>query len=154
VKFLNNDKELINNPLLKQLMLFLVVVLMLFLLSDIALHHYQIGLTLNQTTETIMGNEENFTDPILFDSLLERLHIDILTSMLTLMLLAVILIRLTPKAKQYTIHIAFISAILTQFSLLLSFYFKPFILIWIGLFILWHLVAFQMSIKSIWRLYK
>lgn len=134
-------------------MLFLVVVLMLFLLSDIALHHYQIGLTLSQATETIAGNEANFTDPILFDSLLERVHIDILTSMITLILLAVILIRLTPKETQYTIHLAFVSAILTQFSLLLSFYFEPFILIWIGLFIVWHLVAFQMSIKTIWRLY-
>jgi hypothetical protein len=154
MKFLNNSKELKNNPLLTLLMLFLVGTLMLFLISDLLLHHYQIGLILNQAQETIMGNEENFTEPMLFDTLLEHLHIDILTSMITLMLLAVILIRLEPKAKQYTIHLAFLSAIFSQIAFILSFYFYVAIPFWIGFFLLWHFVAFYMAIKSIWRLYK
>ena len=41
------------------------------------LHHYQIGLETSKAIETIMGNEEEFTDPILFDALLERVHIDL-----------------------------------------------------------------------------
>jgi hypothetical protein len=154
MKFLNKPKELESNPLLKLLMLFLVLTLMLFLLSDILLHHYQIGLNLPQATETLMGNEENFTDPILFDSLLERVHIDILTSMISIMLVSVILIRLNPKANEYSIHLAFTTAIFTQIALLLAFYNAIFISIWITLFILWHLTLFYMSIITVWRLYK
>jgi hypothetical protein len=154
MKFLNNSKELHSNALLKLLMLFLIGTLMLFLISDLLLHHYQIGLTISQAEETIMGNEENFSDPMLFDTLLEHLHIDILSSMITLMLLAVILIRLERETKQYTIHLSFLSAIFSHITFIASFYFSIAIPLWIGFFLLWHGVAFYMAINSMWRLSK
>ena len=154
MKFLNRAKALEKNPLLRLLMLFLILTLLLFLLSDILLHNYQIGLSLTEATETIMGNEENFTEPMLFDTLLEHVHIDLFSSMISLMLLAVIWIRLHPLKKQYLIHLAFLSLIGTQTALLASFYTAFSIPFWIGLFLLWHGVAFYMGITSMWRLYR
>ena len=153
MKFLEQPRSL-NNPLLKNLMRFLIVVIALALLSDILLHDYKIGLSPSQATQTIAGNEEEFCEPMLFDSLLEQVHTDTLNSMISLLLLAVILIRLNPTSKQRSIHLAFISAISTQIVLLVSFYFSAFILLWIILFVLWHLTALSMAIESLWRLSK
>ena len=155
MRFLTKSKELENNPLLKSLMAFLLVTLILYLALDILLHHEQIGLTLSQATNTIMGNEEEFLEPILLDTILEHIHFDTLSSLLSLMMIAVILIRLKPKnQKQYCIHFAFMSAILSQVALIFSFYHQGFIAIWIGLFLTWHIVAVIMGINSLWKLFK
>jgi hypothetical protein len=151
MQFLDKSKELNRNPLLKKLIIFLVLTLLLYLGLDVFLHQQQIGLTLSTATNTILGNEEEFLEPILFDTLLERTHANILSSMISLMLLAVILIRLNPKSKQYLIHLAFISAILSHGLLLLT-NSSLLIALWIGFFMLWHGFAFIMGIMILWRL--
>ena len=152
MQFLDKSKAFDKNPLLQKLILFLVLSLLLFLGFDVLLHHHQIGLTLNAATNTILGNEEEFLDPILFDSLLERVHADILSAMISLMLLAVILIRLNPKSKQRIVHLSFSTAILSQVALLLAPSYTVFIAIWIILFLLWHLLAFLMGFSIMWKL--
>lgn len=152
MQFLDKNKELNKNPLLKKLILFLVFSLLLYLGLDVLLHHQQIGLTLSMATNTILGNEEEFLDPILFDTLLTLTHANILSSMISLMLLAVILIRLNPNRKQYFIHFSFITAILNHIFLLLTFLYSWAILIWIVLFMLWHLLALLMGIHIMWKL--
>jgi len=152
MQFLEKSKAFDKNPLLKYLIIFLVVTLLLYLGFDLLLHQQQIGLTLSRATDTIMGNEEAFLDPILFDTLLERTHFNILSSMLTLMLLALILIRFNPTPKQYLVHASFLTAILSHVTLLLSSSHTLFIGLWIGFFSLWHLLAFLMGIKIIWSL--
>ncbi|CAA6800618.1 MAG: Unknown protein [uncultured Sulfurovum sp.] len=151
MQFLDKSRELHKNPLLKKLILFLVLTLLLYLGVDIFLHQHQIGLTLSTATNNILGNEEEFLDPILFDTLLERTHANILSSMITLMLLALILIRLNPKSTPYLIHFAFISSILSHVLLLLTSN-TLFIALWIGFFMLWHVFAFVMGLIIIWRL--
>ncbi len=141
-------KELEQNRLLTLQVLWLTAILTLFLFSDMVLHHYQVGLTPAQALETILGNEEAFVEPILLSALLERIHIDIFISMLTLMLLVVIYIRLSKDRKNKMIHLAFLSAILAPFSLLLGyFYGEVFIFLWLGLFIVWHLCALYFSMN-------
>lgn len=154
MQFLDKHKELESNPLLTRLILFLVLSLLIFLGLDVLLHHHQIGLTLQAATSNILGNEEEFLDPILFDTLLEHVHSDTLSAMLTLMLLTTVHIRLTPKKKQTLIHLTFLSAILTQVTLLLSTTFSIFITLWIGLFLLWHFLALWLGIRIMWRLLK
>jgi hypothetical protein len=140
-------KELEQNRLLTLQVLLLTAVLTLFLFSDMVLHHFQVGLTPVQAIETILGNEEAFIEPMLFSALLERIHIDIFISMITLMLLVVIYIRLGKSRKNRMIHLSFLSAILAPFSLLLGyFYGEVFIYIWLGLFIVWHLCALYFSV--------
>lgn len=152
MKFLVTS-ELKNNPLLSLLILFLVGVLTLFLVTDLLLHHYQIGLTPTLASEVILGNEESFIEPILFDALLERVHIDIFTSMITLMLLVIIYIRLNPDTKNKIIHLSFITAILTPISLAVSYLGgEIFIFAWIILFLSWHMCALYFSVNIFWEL--
>ena len=146
-------KELHSNPLLKLLIVFLVAVLSLFLLSDMLLHHYQIGLTPTLASETLLGNAEAFIEPLLFDVLLERVHIGIFTSMITLILLSIIYMRVQNIEKSKLIHIAFVSAILTPLGLILAYFYGPlFIMAWIGLFLLWHIVALTLAFSILWKL--
>ena len=148
-------KELWHNQLLKWLVVFFVAILILFLLSDMLLHHYQIGLEFSRAIETIMGNEEEFTDPILFDALLERVHIDIFTSTITLMLLALIYVRVAPKnkIKSLPIHLLFLTAILSHIALMGGFYAGEFFIYsWVVLFIIWHIIAIALSFYTLFRL--
>jgi hypothetical protein len=154
MQLLDKNKELNKNPLLKRLVIFLVLTLILYLGVDVILHHEQIGLTLTTATDTILGNEEEFLDPILFDTLLERTHSNLLSSMISLMLLATIYIRLTKctQKRQPAVHLAFITAILSQIALLMTQTYPLFIAIWIVLFLLWHLFALYLSLMIIWKL--
>ena len=148
-------KELRHNPLLKSVVLLLVAFLGLFLVSDMILHHLQIGLSPSKATETLLGNEESFIEPILFDALLERIHVDIFTSMMTLVLLSIIYMRVLDKEKSKVIHLAFITAILSPIAIILAyFYGTVFIVSWIGLFILWHLSGLYLSMGIVWSLLK
>ncbi|WP_309497334.1 hypothetical protein [Sulfurovum sp.] len=140
-------KELEQNRLLTLQILLLTGILTLFLFSDIVLHHYQVGLTPVQALETILGNEEAFLEPILLPALLERIHIDIFISMITLLLLVIIYIRISKNGKNKMIHLAFLSAILAPFSLLLGyFYGEMFVYVWLVMFVLWHLCALYFSL--------
>ena len=152
MKFLVS-KELQKNPLLKKLVIFVAFILALFLVSDILLHHFQIGLFFDKAIETILGNEEAFIDPLPFDSLLERVHINILTSLLTLMIIASVCISLGSKG--ILIHLAFISAILSHIALLSALSVgKIAIMIWITLFLLWHILAIMMTLAIMIRLFR
>ena len=147
-------KELQDNTPLKQLVGILVGVLILFLLLDVILHHYQIGFTLTQAKETILGNMEVFIEPMLFDMLLERIHIDTLTALITLMLLALIYIRVSSTPNRWLLHIGFTSAVVTQLTLLGSFWLGEMaIILWIVCFMLWHFIAILFAIVTLWRLY-
>lgn len=141
-------KELHHNPLLKVLILFFVAILTLFLFSDILIYHYQIGLTPTLAEECLRGDIETYTEPILFDVLLERVHISIFTSMITLMLLSIIYMRVYNIEKSFVIHLGFISAILSPITLILSyFYGNIFIVLWISSFLFWHMIALYFSFR-------
>lgn len=140
-------KELEQNRLLTLQVLLMTAILTLFLFSDMVLHHFQIGLTPVQAVETLLGNEEAFIEPMLFSVLLERIHIDLFISMITLMLLVVIYIRISKDRKNKMIHVAFLSAILAPLSLLLAyFYGETFVFLWLGMFIVWHICALYFSV--------
>lgn len=146
-------KELHQNPLLSKLILFFVLIFAVFLITDLFLHHLQIGLIPSQALETLQGNEEAFIEPLLFDVLLERVHIGIFTSMMTLLLLSIILMRVTDKQNARAIHVAFIAAILAPVSLLLGyFYGSIFVTLWIVFFTLWHLLGIYFVLVISWRL--
>jgi len=154
VKFLVTTK-LKQNPLLKFVVLFLVAILGIFLLTDLVLYHLQIGLTLERATETLLGHEEAFIEPIIFEVLLERIHIGIFTSMITLILLSIIYMRVLDTEKSKVIHLAFITAILSPIVLLLAYvYGTSFIVLWIALFILWHLGGVYLALRTVWSLLK
>lgn len=148
-------QELKHNPLLKQLVLFFTALLCVYLISDIFLVHLQLGLTLDKASEVLLGNEESFIEPLLFDVLLEKVHIGIFTSMLSLLLLSIIYMRTYSIEHAKVIHVAFIAAILAPVSLLLAHnYGTIFIILWIGLFVLWHLSGLYMAVRIMVNLLK
>lgn len=147
--------ELKHNKLLSFVLQLLMLVFILFLLFDLLLYHYQIGLTVAHATETILGNEEAFIEPILFDMLLERVHSSIFTALLLLVLLSSIYIRVHKSPRYLLIHSAFILAILTPIFLLLSYvYGMVFIMLWIGCLVAWHLFGLYFASIIFWKLFK
>jgi hypothetical protein len=152
VKFLVT-KELHQNPLLTLLVKGLVGFFTLFLALDLLLHHFQIGLTLTKAKETLLGNEEAFIEPILLDALIERIHVDIFMMMILLTLLAIIYMRVITTPNHLMLHTLFISTIVSFITLILGyFYGEIFIMTWIGLFALSHLIAWVLCAKVLWSL--
>ena len=146
-------KELESNKLLRLQVLSLTSILIIFLVTDVILHHYKMGLTPLLAVEYIVGNEEKFLEPILLSVLLESIHIDLFVSMITLMLLVVIFIRVEGNMQTKLMHLAFLSAIMAPLSLLLGFFYAEiFITLWIGFFILWHLCALYFAVTILRRL--
>ena len=152
MKFLVTN-ELRQNPLLKLLIGFFVGILILFAGLDLLLCHYQIGLTPDTARTTLLGEEEAFIEPLLFDVLLERIHISLFVSILMLVLLVIVFMRVSGNDSKKMIHTAFLSAILAPVSLLLGYFLGGlFIPLWIALFVLWHLSALYFAAAILRRL--
>ncbi len=152
MKFLVTN-ELRLNPLLRLLVAFFVVMMMLFILSDIALFHYQIGLTPQKATLSLLGDEEAFIEPMLFDVLLERVHVTLFISMITLATLVSIYIRVVKPTTYRIVHTVFLSAVGTPVLLLFGYFVvQIFIALSIGLFLLWHGCALYMCVVILKRL--
>lgn len=150
-------KELEKSIFLKYLMGSLVLFVVVFLVTDVIFHHYFIGLTVDQATTTLFGNEETFAEPILFNALLLQVHIDFFFSMFILLILAVIYIRLyvRDQSTYIWIHILFISGFMSPLLLLLNYFlsYSIGVLVWIIVFYIWHIVALILCVKIIWKLY-
>ena len=149
-------KELSKSPFLRYLMGTLTLFILIFLVTDIMLHHYQIGLTLETVTATLFGNEEAFIEPILLPALLLQVHIDLFLSMFILLILAAMYIRLYEKCERayIWIHMLFLSGLVAPLLLLGNYFISQSmgIVVWIAIFYLWHGVAFLLSLKVLWRL--
>ena len=145
-------------PFFKTLMITLTLFILLFLVSDIALHHTQIGLTIGQAQTTLFGNEESFEEPIVLSSLLLQVHIDLFFTLFVVLIILAIYIRLYEKSKSTRewIHALSILGFLSPLFLLLTYFFKIKIIVvlWIAIFIVWHIASFYLSLKIIWKLFK
>lgn len=155
MKFLIS-KDTQPSPLLKYLMASVTLALSIYLLLDIVLHSYLLGFDIQTIKATIFGDEENFIEPILLESLLLQVHIDLFMTLLAVLILSSIYIRYYGFAKytKYFLHLLLLSALLSPILLLLSFFSSFYVLyLWIFSFILWHLLAFLMAffnIKKLW----
>lgn len=149
-------KEIDKSPFFKYLMGILTLFILLFLLSDIVLHHHQIGLTIEQATTTLHGDEENFEEPILITALLLQVHIDLFLSMFILLTLSTIFIRLYAKSShtKVRVHLLFILGVLSPILLFFSYFWSIIVLLWIAIFIFWHIIALLFCFMIILRLYR
>lgn len=145
-------KELKNNQQLKYLILFLLFGMGMFLIFDIANHAFTIGSSPNDIANTLLGNREEFIEPILIQTLLQIIHADIFFSLIILLLLSLIYLRVSKK-NSILIHIVFISSLLSHITLLAIYWFGAnFVLIWLTLFLLWHILTAVLIILTIWKL--
>ncbi len=156
MKFLVN-KELKDNQFLKHLIYGLLVFIVLFLVLDLSFYHIKIGLIPSMAEDTLLGNEEIFVEPILFDSLLLMVHTNLFFSMLALLILSSIYIRVSDRVpvSKSIFHILFISAVLAPISLLFGYFFGKFLIVaWIVLFITWHIISLFLAIKTLYLVYR
>lgn len=148
-------KELEHTTLLYRLMAGVSIALFLYLGLDVVLHAYVLGADIRSISTTLYGNIEEFIEPILLDTLLLQVHIDLFMSLFAIMIIASIYIRLyTGKVStKWLVHMLFILGLLAP-ALLLIAYFNSvgFVYVWLGSFVGWHLLGMLMSLLIIKRL--
>ncbi|MDQ7084037.1 MAG: hypothetical protein Q9M36_03505 [Sulfurovum sp.] len=148
MKFLVS-KDTKPSPLLKMLMAGVTLAILFYLLLDILLHGYLLGDTISNIQATLFGDESQFIEPILLETLLLQVHIDWFMTLFTVMILSSIYIRFYAmhKSTPYFVHLLLLTSLLSPLLLLLAFFTVEWlVLLWISCFFLWHGLALLMAI--------
>lgn len=154
MKFLVS-KDLAHSALLRNLMAGVVSALFFYLVLDIVLHAYAVGLDITTLSTTLYGNVEEFVEPILIDTLLLQIHIDLFMSLFTIMIVASIYIRLyhTKAMTKWLVHLLFILGLLSPVLLMVAYFTTVgFIYIWLVSFLLGHFLGMVMSLLILKKL--
>lgn len=154
MKFLVS-KDAVPTPLLRQLMTAVTVAMLLYLVLDVVLHGYLIGLSPQVAAQTLYGNEEAFVEPILFESLLLQVHIDLFMALVSLLIVVSIYLRMKYKEKvrKGLLHALFLAALAAPLLLIAAYFGGSFWLYgWVGAFYLWHLLALFVGTVALKRL--
>jgi len=118
--------------------------ILLYLGLDIVLHAYTIGLDKQSLQATLYGDVENFVEPILTDSLLLQVHIDLFMKLFAILILSAIYIRLysSEEMTKWIVHLMFIMGMLAPLILILAYFVSAlFTAMWLISFVLWHVLA-------------
>ena len=148
-------KDLAHSTLLGNLMAGVSIALFFYLGLDVVLHAYVIGSDLTAITNTLYGNVEEFIEPILIDTLLLQVHIDLFMSLFSIMIIASIYIRIysDKKVTKWLVHILFILGLLAPVFLLVAYFTSiGFVYVWLASFILGHLLGMAMSLRIVKKL--
>ncbi len=154
MKFLLN-KDLEHSSLLKNLMAGVVFALFFYFILDVVLHGYLVGLDVPTLSTTLFGNPDEFIEPILIDTLLLQIHIDLFMALFSILIVASIYIRLYSKnmMTKWLVHALFILGLFTPILLMVAYFTNVwFVTIWLVTFIFGHLLAMWMSLLSLKRL--
>jgi len=155
MKFLVS-KDLEHSSLLANLMGGVIFTLFFYLLLDIVVHGYVVGLDAATVATTLYGNSEEFIEPILIDTLLLQVHIDLFMSLLTIMIVAAIYIRLynTSMTTRWLVHLLFILGLLSPILLMVA-YFSTigFVYVWLVSFVMGHFLGMMMSLLILKKLF-
>lgn len=137
-------KDLAHSTLLSYLMGSVVFAILLYLGLDTVLHAYVIGLDMHSVSVTLFGDVENYVEPVLIDSLLLQVHIDLFMTLFAILILSSIYIRLYSDKvmTKWVVHILFIMGMLAPMTLLLAYFVSvSFTAMWLISFMLWHVLA-------------
>lgn len=149
------SKDLEHSQLLNTLMIGVSAALFFFLLFDLILHGFTIGSDITAIKDTLYGNEEEFIEPILIDTLLLQVHIDLFMTLFTLMILSTIYIRLFSEERvtKWMIHLLFIFG-LSSPLMLLGAYMGSHVLVyvWVLTLLAGHLLAIFFAVRVIEKL--
>lgn len=148
-------KDLAHSTLLSYLMGSVVFAILMYLGFDMVLHAYVIGLDLHSVSVTLFGDVENFIEPILIDSLLLQVHIDLFMTLFALLILSSIFIRLYSDKvmTKWIVHLLLSMGILAPVALILAYFVSTlFSVIWLVSFVLWHLLASIVAIMILKKL--
>lgn len=142
-------KELKESSLLLHLMGMVVVTILFYLILDLFVHGYILGWNIEAITSTLYGNAEYFEEPILLDSLLLQVHIDLFMTIFALLILTSVWIRFTSpkKGMKWVLHVVLLLGLLSPVLLLLAYGVSHFFLyVWLLAFFLWHGIAIVMAL--------
>ena len=148
-------KDLSNSRLLAYLIGAVMFAIILYLVMDVVLHSYVIGLDIPSIQTTLAGNAETFEEPILIDSLLLQVHIDLFMTLFALLILSSVYIRLHDKTAlmKIVLHMLFILGLITPLFLLLTYFWSDlFAYAWLGSFFIWHSLALVLALMTFKRL--
>jgi hypothetical protein len=148
-------KDLAHSQLLAYLIGAVLIAILLYLGLDVVLHGYVIGFDMPAIHSTLFGNAETFEEPILIDSLLLQIHIDLFITIFVLLILSSVYIRLYDKTTvmKWVLHALFVSGLLAPLSLLLAYFWSEvFVAVWVVTFIMWHLLALIITASLFTRL--
>ena len=148
-------KDLAHSQLLAYLIAAVLTAILLYLGLDVVLHGYVIGFDMTAIHSTLFGNVETFEEPILIDSLLLQVHIDLFITIFVLLILSSVYIRLHDKttAMKWVLHALFVSGLLAPLSLLLAYFWSEvFVTVWVVTFIVWHLLSLIITASLFTRL--
>ena len=137
-------KDLAHSTLLTYLMGSVVFAILLYLGFDTVLHAYVIGLDMQSVSITLFGDAENFVEPVLIDSLLLQVHIDLFITLFAILILSSIYIRLYSDnmVTKWVVHLLFSLRILAPVVLLLAYYVSASLTaIWLISFVIWHILG-------------
>lgn len=150
------SKDLEHSTLLNTLMTGVSAALFFYLLFDVILHGLLIGSDVSTISSTLYGNAEEFIEPILLDTLLLQVHIDLFMSLFTLMILSTMYIRLFSEEKttKWLIHLMFIIGLATPLMLLVAYMGTLFfVYVWIFSLLAGHLLAIFFALRIMKRLF-
>jgi len=148
-------KDLQHSTLLGNLMAGVSVALFFYLGLDVVLHAYVIGSDIVSITNTLYGNIEEFIEPILLDSLLLQVHIDLFMSLFSIMIIASIYIRLysDKSITKWLVHTLFIFGLLAPLFLMVAYFTSiGFVYMWLVSFSLGHFLGMSMSLLIVKKL--
>ena len=148
-------KDLAHSRLLAYLIGAVMFAIILYLVMDVVLHSYVIGLDMPTIQTTLAGNTETFEEPILIDSLLLQVHIDLFMTLFALLILSSVYIRLYEKTSfmKVVLHTLFLSGLFTPLFLLLAYFWSDlFAYAWLGSFFIWHSLALVLALMTFKRL--
>jgi len=134
--------------LLKNLLIAVTFMLLLYLILDIFLHYIVWGLDIETMSNTLYGNEETFTEALLLDTLLLQIHSDLFMTIITLMILSSIYMRYfsSLKSTKIFVHLLFLSGILAPIFLLIAYFTSAlFLYFWLIFFFTEHLLGIFMA---------
>ncbi|GIU00752.1 hypothetical protein TSL6_12580 [Sulfurovum sp. TSL6] len=148
-------KDLAHSTLLSYLMGSVVFAILFYLGFDIVLHAYVIGLDMHSISVTLFGDAENFVEPVLIDSLLLQVHIDLFMTLFAIVILSSIYIRLysSKGMTKWVVHLLFILGMLAPLALLVAYFVSAyFTAVWLISFVLWHILASIVAVITLKKL--
>ncbi|HHE05906.1 MAG TPA: hypothetical protein ENK90_02155 [Epsilonproteobacteria bacterium] len=150
-------KDLEHSALLNTLMMGVSAALFFYLLFDVVLHGFLLGTDITGISDTLYGNPEAFIEPILIDTLLLQVHIDLFMSLFSLMMLSTIYIRLFFEEKQtkWLTHLLFVFGLASPLLLLVAYFSSLLVVyVWVFAFVVAHLMAMFFALRILQRLYR
>lgn len=140
------------SPILSGLLIFMG----LYIVIDIFVKQSSFGLWTSDIKNTLLGNENEFLDPIGRASFLEFIHTEIFFIMMILLTLSAVFIRLAHKISYSLVLVNFVmlTALCSVVSLALAYFYTPvFINIYVMTYFMCHITAFYMIFFSLWKLH-